>query len=241
MCTVSVVPRDGGFRLMCNRDERLSRPPALPPRSMTTGGVWTAYPIDPPSRGTWIGVNEAGVALALLNRSRARQTYRPGCTVVVSARSRRVEVRSRGEIVPGLIGATDLDGVRAALRAIRPDHFEGFRLVAAWRRALLVATSDRGRVEIATARLARPHVFTSSSLGDACVEEVRVPLFRDLVVRAVDSLGAQRTFHDHRWPGRTELSVHMCRHDARTVSRTTVDVEAGRISLTYEPLAGGHS
>ena len=43
MCTVSIVPLDGGFRVMSNRDERLDRASAFQPqieRMTTSANDW---------------------------------------------------------------------------------------------------------------------------------------------------------------------------------------------------------
>jgi hypothetical protein len=65
---------------------------------------------------------------------------------------------------------------------------------------------------------------------------MRVPLFEAFVVHADDPLQGQREFHAHRWPRCGAFSVLMCRSDARTVSRSTIDVRAGVPSFAYEPL-----
>ena len=65
---------------------------------------------------------------------------------------------------------------------------------------------------------------------------MRLPLFEALVVHADDPLEGQRAFHAHQWPRCSTFSVLMCRSDARTVSRSTIDVRAGVASFAYEPL-----
>src|SRR5690349_16175849 len=69
MCTVSIIFTGDRIRLACNRDEQVSRPMACPPEVRTFGSNVAAMPIDPQSDGTWIGVNDAGVMMALLNRT----------------------------------------------------------------------------------------------------------------------------------------------------------------------------
>jgi hypothetical protein len=44
-------------------------------------------------------------------------------------------------------------------------------------------------------------------------------------------LEAQACFHRHRWSARPEISVLMSRADARTVSRTQIDILAGRSKM----------
>jgi hypothetical protein len=65
---------------------------------------------------------------------------------------------------------------------------------------------------------------------------MREPLFEAMVVHADDRLAGQHAFHAHRWPRCGAFSVVMCRADARTVSRSTIDVRGGSSSFAYEPL-----
>ena len=66
MCSVSFLPREDGFVLAMNRDERLSRASALPPEVFERDGLAMLYPREM-SGGTWIGVNSAGAAFSLIN------------------------------------------------------------------------------------------------------------------------------------------------------------------------------
>ncbi|MHB1157665.1 MAG: NRDE family protein [Phycisphaerales bacterium] len=72
MCTVTIVPGDGtgggkSFRIVMNRDELRTRPIARPPRLRRCGSHQAIMPIDTDSGGTWIAVNDAGLAAMLLN------------------------------------------------------------------------------------------------------------------------------------------------------------------------------
>ena len=90
MCTLTIVPHEDGFQLGCNRDERLSRPAALPPQVHVAGSLLALFPTDVAGGGTWIGVNERGLVAAVLNRTIAgdrpaaltasRASNRPGAT-----------------------------------------------------------------------------------------------------------------------------------------------------------------
>jgi hypothetical protein len=227
VCTVSIVPRAGGFRLVCNRDESVSRPAALPPVRRMSGRVPVWYPYDPQGGGTWVVANGHGLAVALLNR---QQPPSPAVGAPGSARP------SRGRIALMLAGAGHISAVRAAMTAIDQSRYAAFRLVAVANGEVAIVTSDGRRLRMEEARLETPIVLTSSSLSDGEAERRRRPLFDELVVRARDFLAGQEVFHDHRWPHCPEFSVRMRRSDARTVSRTVVDVAGRRVSLTYDPL-----
>ena len=73
MCTVSIVPDGDRFTLMSNRDERRDRAVALQPTVERFGARAAIMPIDPVGGGSWLGVNDAGLVAALLNRHAAQQ------------------------------------------------------------------------------------------------------------------------------------------------------------------------
>ena len=228
MCTVTVVPHAGGVRLMCNRDERRTRPRALPPRTFVFDGRLAAFPVDPAGGGTWIGVNDAALAVTLLNvhDGRLRGTAQRG--------------PSRGQIVRALLSCASIPDALAAASRIDARRFAPFRLLLVQRRTIAVGrSSDAATLDWTFARIVRPLLFTSSSLGDASVEPVRRQLFdRMMAVGSGGWTDRQARFHRHQWRARPELSVRMERPDALTVSRTTLDVTPARRLLIYQTLTG---
>jgi hypothetical protein len=227
MCTVSIVPLDMGVRLVCNRDELKSRPDALAPRVRGVGRRMALFPIDPTGGGTWVGVNDAGLVLALLNRSTSDMREQGDSCA-----------RSRGEIVPSLLDYDLLLPALEAARALPVDAFKPFRLLAVQGRVAALLTSDGSRSSSTCLTVHEPLVWTSSSLGDALVERPRALLFEQLVSDAPRHMWvqAQTAFHRHRWRQQPAVSVVMNRPDARTVSRTVVEISNGRIVMQYEPL-----
>jgi len=221
MCTVTIVPHGGGIRIVCNRDERRSRAGALPPVARSAAAGSAIYPIDPLSGGTWIGANDGGLAAVLLNRT-------PAC-----ARGRAAAPRSRGLIVPALLECRSIDAAVAAAAALDCRQFEPFLVVLVGLGRGVALTSGAARCARASFDPARPHLFTSSSLGDDLVEPPRRMLFERLVVGAGDRLAGQLRFHEHQWPHAPHLSVRMQRDAAATVSRTTIDLGVGGVRMAY--------
>jgi uncharacterized protein with NRDE domain len=222
MCTISIVPIDGGYRLVCNRDERLTRAIARPPRAWPAEVLWATYPQDPESGGTWVGVNDHGLAAALLNQTAAPAARRAPC--------------SRGAIVPALLACTSIDRAVRVLKALDCGSFEPFRVVLVHRGQIAVTTPDKAGVATEAVSLRAPVMFTSSSLGDVLVEAPRQDLFGALVLNDDDWLRGQFRFHRHQWTARPDISVQMSRYDAATVSRTTIHVTSRAIDMAYESL-----
>jgi hypothetical protein len=224
MCTVTVVPHETGIRLMCNRDERRSRPAALPPQVHELGGRLAVFPVDPQGGGSWVGVNDTGIVVTLLNVSGPSQS------------ASQEPKRSRGLIVREVLRCGSLSQVLETVAGLDARQFDMFRLVAIHRFTAVEATTDGVRTAIRPQiTLDAPLLFTSSSLGDALVEAPRKQLFQRMVVeRQSEWLRRQARFHRHQWSSRPEISVRMERDDALTVSRTVVDVTRARRSLLYE-------
>lgn len=228
MCTVSVVPFADGFRVACNRDELRARPRALKPvicPGVITTGVW---PRDPISGGTWIGVNDVGLVVALLNRAQRRVATRPAASRLLS----------RGTIIPELLQKPTVQAAIETASQIDASRFEPYTLVVLQRRQGFSITVNASRPTIRSHDLSRPHLFTSSSLGDDIAAYWRGKLFATLVECSTNPLAAQASFHRHRWSDRPDISVRMARADASTVSITTIDVRDQRICLRYADLRG---
>ena len=231
MCTVTIVPSGDGFRLGCNRDERCDRAAASPPAVHSLRHRTAIFPVDPAGQGTWVGVNGAGVAAALLNRAIDSATP-------IDRRSRR----SRGLILPHLLDCPSLTEALDVTAALDPCDFDRFRLVVAQNTAAAIVTSDGVVLSVELTQLSRPMMLTSSSLGDALVECPRRRLFDRLFDGEARSwLRAQRRFHDHQWPNRRDISVSMERADARTVSHTVVNVSSRAIERRYRALESAPS
>lgn len=228
MCTVTVVPTVDGFRMRCNRDERRDRTYALPPILHTQPHRRAILPTDPAGPGSWIGVNDAGIAAALLNRT------------LDSAEPIDSEVQhSRGLIVPKLLDCASLAEAIAVASRLNLREFNPFRIVVVQGAAAAVATSDGAGMSVESTTLSRPMMLTSSSLGDALVERPRRTLFDRMFSGEQPTwLPAQGRFHRHQWTRRREISVRMERGDALTVSHTVVRVNSNAIELRYRARDG---
>src|SRR5258708_7283063 len=100
MCTLSLLPGERSLSAWMNRDENPSRG-AEARKIVRSGSSGSAalYPLDPISQGTWIGINEHGLLLALLNE------YPEGGLPASKSSA------SRGALIPAALGE---DSVSAA-------------------------------------------------------------------------------------------------------------------------------
>jgi hypothetical protein len=178
-------------------------------------------PIDPASNGTWVGVNENGLALTLLN-------YNP-------AEPPTDRDLSRGGVIPQLLHASTVDEVFALAAQIEANRMMPFRLVACDGRSLMLWRSTEPIEQAEVGPWSRePMMWTSSGLGDHVVEGPRRELFEGWFGDDAEAyLDRQDAFHRHRWDDREHLSVSMHRDDARTVSYTLVDIDLYAVTMTY--------
>ena len=119
MCTVVILRRPGHpwpVLLGANRDEMLDRPSRPPARH------WPDRPevvagLDELAGGTWLGVNDFGVAAAVMNR--------------VGSLGPAPGARSRGELVLEALEHADARDAAQALRALRAPSYRAFNLLIA--------------------------------------------------------------------------------------------------------------
>ncbi len=119
MCTLIILRRPGHawpVLLAANRDEMIDRPWAAPDRH------WPDRPevvagLDRSAGGSWLGLNDHGVAAAILNR-RASLGPAPG-------------KRSRGELVLEALDHADAVSAAEALAELNPAAYRSFNMVAA--------------------------------------------------------------------------------------------------------------
>jgi hypothetical protein len=182
-------------------------------------------PVDPPSGGTWIAVNDAALVCVLLNAN--PPGGRTGAGTV-----------SRGLVVPAVAGATTLGDAFERARAIDVSRMAPFRLLLVQQTQLVECWTHEGRLAWRRAVLQGPLMRTSSGLGDDVVAAPRRLLFRRFFRAPADAVAAQDAFHAHAWPGHEHLSVQMRRPGARTVSRTVVELRDGLATMTCRAIDG---
>ncbi len=221
MCTVSWLHRKGGYVLLCNRDERHTRKLASGPRLDSKRGVSFIAPVDGDHGGSWIGVNQFGLTLCLLNGYGA-------------ANSADRVYRSRGLLLTGLLDCQHSQQVSERLSDIELNPFQAFTMaiISVDKPAILMEWTGREHSFDLDAEKRMP--LTSSSLKDPNVVEFRRKLFGDMVAQQgeLDARLLHR-FHCSHMPERGPYSVCMHRNDASTVSLSIVTVTPEAVEISY--------
>jgi hypothetical protein len=221
MCTVTFIARQRGYCLGMNRDEKLMRPIALPPRKTTVDGRTIISPSEP-GGGTWIAVNDHGATLALINWYSI--TARVGGKVV-----------SRGEVVNSCSAATSPDAADSALHQLPLNRINPFRLIG-----IYPATSEIVEWRWNLKKLIRKNhrwkaqQWISSGFDETTAQRVRGKTFQQ--AERQHSAGSRdwlRCLHRSHSPGAGPFSTCMHRADAATVSYTEVTVSSRQTTMRY--------
>ena len=227
MCTVTWHQDGTRYDVLFNRDESRTRAAAEGPGVQHLDGTACLMPVDGQAGGTWMGVNEFGLTLAILNFYDAATSPLPASPI------------SRGLLVRDLLSSGHLGQVEKRLRACdlgryAPYLLLGFqpdRPVESWHwngAALRLGNLDDHEQPVVTSAVRTDEVRRS-----------RKALFADLGcadpgTRTPETL---MRFHESRRPEPGALSVCMERDDAHTVSFSRAHVDPDRVVYHYLPVA----
>ena len=224
MCTVSWIHEDDGYQLLCNRDEKLSRAPALPPQIRKRDGVRYVAPSDGDFGGAWIGTNEFGISICLLNGTRRSIETRSG------------GMRSRGLLLPELLVAPTLLEVNERIWRMDLTPYAPFTLAVLEPGHPTSVTEWDGREKMIVPYGESYMPLVSSSFDPHGVRVKRREEFR----RKRDAAGHLDAsllfaFHESHNGKGDAYSPCMHRADARTVSFSWVRVNSESAQFFYAP------
>jgi hypothetical protein len=222
MCTVSWFFSQNEYQLMCNRDELHTRLPAKAPSIQEKAGVRFIAPIDGDAGGTWIGVNQYGVTLCLLNRY--HDPYEPVGLVT-----------SRGQLVMQQLGFSSLSTLRQQMTSLDLAPFKPFTLLALALESSPLLFDWTGRTMLIDEEPSSRIPLVSSSYDQQGVMVFRQQEFQQLLAKSgkIDH-DMLKTFHGSHPPAKNAYSTCMHRSDAATVSFSAIRVSPHGISFLYQ-------
>lgn len=225
MCTVSWLFTSDGYELFCNRDERRARKAAHAPTIRLTRGVSFVAPTDGEVGGTWIGANEYGLSLCLLNLYAGAEA--PAA----------LDFKSRGLLLPDLLSQRGTAEIVRAVSRCELSHFQPFTLLALAPAGAPVVLSWTGRrLLVSDDECDSLLPLTSSSYANAEAARARRELLKRMSGSSfspADDLHMR--FHRSHSPAPGPLSVCMHRPDAATVSFSRVKVTPRSVEFYYQP------
>lgn len=229
MCTLSWRRNAEEYELFFNRDELKVRQPAAPPQLHYCEGVRYLAPTDGDFGGTWIFVNEYGLAGCILNRYR-------DMTLDIN----KPQYISRGVLLSSLASADRQEKIKVFLENKNLKDYRPFTLVTfkmgcpIWKWVWNGASLDFDNCTDDT----KP--ITSSSYQSIQVEEARIQCFKAMLKREkkVNALFLQN-YHHSCISDNGPYSVCMQRDDAETQSLCCIHVSIKSIRLRYAPKVPG--
>lgn len=223
MCTVSFLPSSRGFFLAMNRDEKKSRVQALPPRLRRAGSCRCLYPSEP-GGGSWVGVNDRGLTLALINWYEKPQAARAGSL-------------SRGVVIPHLLCAEDLEAAAALLSELPLKRIKPFRLIAisASQEAIREWRWDGKALKTQKPGWRRRHWFSSGFDENLANRKRRGAVNAKAGATSAGTPAWLRQLHRSHHPARGAFSICMHRDDAETVSYTEIATTGRQAKMRYAP------
>jgi hypothetical protein len=230
MCTVSWTRQDGDYRLYCNRDEKHTRRIALPPAVRERRGVRFIAPLDGDCGGTWIGVNQFGLSLCLINRYQDEPV--PADELVPAVEE--ANYLSRGLLLFELIDCRTRSQTQSRIGQIDLTRFRPFTLLILEpeQPSLLTHWTGRERLSEPDGESAMPLISSSRDLAGVSFSRRR--RFNSLLMESekVDDDLLDKFHHSH-FPAASAYSTCMHRDDARTVSFSKVNVSRDSIEFFY--------
>jgi hypothetical protein len=221
MCTLSFVPKADGFLLGMNRDEQRSRAVGLPPVLHRHGELEALHPSEPHG-GTWIGINGAGVCVALINwYSRPQYRGKPAF--------------SRGDIIPRLLSCSSREDMERKLYSLPLARLNPFRLFVIGRKpdGIREYRSEGSGMDRVNHPCITSHWF-SSGHDEAAATTSRSAVCRQASEESdAGTLPWLERLHASHDPERGTNSVCMHRDDAMTVSMTIVEVSGDSTAMRY--------
>ncbi len=228
MCTVSWLHTPSGYQLLCNRDERHTRKPALAPVIHKPAGVRFIAPVDGDHSGSWIAVNEFGVAFSLVNRYRCCQ-----CNG-----EKKLKPPSRGLLLTSLADCRCLEEAQSRFDSLDLAAYPPFTVVVLSPHKASVLLHWTGRDSLIECNGDSAMPLISSSFDPRGVEVYRKRLFQTWAAeRGCVDLKLLMDFHASHSPTPSAYSPCMHRDNAVTVSFSRVTVADGVIEFAYLPVA----
>lgn len=220
MCTVTLIARRSGYALGMNRDEKLARVPAIPPQMKRLENCDALFPSEP-GGGAWIGVNDCGITLALINW--------------YAAPDRVFEnVVSRGTVVRSLLSKNSFDAITTSLQRQPMQSVNPFRLIGVFPGQRVVEW--RWDLHHLTA-FEHPwvtRVWISSGFDEPGAQNVRGSTFAEALSDPdAETVPWLRRLHASHTPHSGPYSMCMHREDAATVSYTEIEMTKGIATMRY--------
>lgn len=220
MCTVTFVNLNENIIITSNRDEKITRPKAIAPKTYYQNGKNMFYPKDPKAGGTWYVVDEFGSVIVLLNGAEEKHQVK------------NEYKKSRGVVVLELIECKDIIKTWNELDLM---NIEPFTLVVYFENRLYqLQWNETCKVKKELDKNI-PHIWSSSTLYEKRIREKRVNWFQNFIEKeAVLNEDALLNFHQFT-ENNDALNGLIINRDTilQTLSITQTIINRNRVKIKY--------
>lgn len=223
MCTVTFIKQNDVVYITSNRDEKVRRPKAIPPKNYRINNKNVFFPKDSKAGGTWYAVDEFSNVIVLLNGA-----------VVKHAFSDKYQ-KSRGLVVLDLIGS---DSISKSWESIDLKSVEPFTLVVYERNHLSQLQWDGESKTVINLDVSQPYIWSSVTLYSPEVRLKRIDRFAEFLAESQD-INADTLFNFHSFTdSKNEDNGFIINRNNETVtlSITQTVLEQNKVSLNYHDL-----
>ena len=220
MCTVSFVCSNDKIIITSNRDEKIIRPSAVPPKNYTLNGKNIIYPKDSKAGGTWYVVDENGTVLVLLNGA---------------AEKHEVQLhyrKSRGLIVLEMISSAS---PKQFWDEIDLENIEPFTLVLFQEKQLFQLRWNGAEKSTIELEIDKNYVWSSSTLYSKAIREQRASWFYTFLDLNPE-ITEEKMLHFHRYTeaDNNEHGLVINRNnELKTLSITQSVIEKNKVTMNY--------
>lgn len=220
MCTVSFVRTNDKVIITSNRDEKIIRPSAIPPKNYTLNEKNIIYPKDPKAGGSWYVMDENGTVLVLLNgadeKHEVHLPYR----------------KSRGLIVLEMISSTS---PKEFWNEIDLENIEPFTLVLFQEKHLFQLRWNGVEKSTIALETDKNYVWSSSTLYSKDIREQRSNWFYSFL-DANPEITEDKMLYFHRYTeeNNNEHGLVINRdNELKTLSITQAIIEKNKVVLKH--------
>jgi len=220
MCTVTYIPLKDRVYITSNRDEKISRQAAIPPKKYSINNHTLIFPKDAQAGGTWIAINENGHAGVLLNGAFVKHTRGP------------YYKKSRGLIFLDLIAT---DSPVYTFRNTDFSDIEPYTIVITENEGLFECRWDGHRKYCRELNRLIPYIWSSATLYDDAIIKKREIWFARWISQKKNPRQQDIfSFHQFTGEGDTANDLVINRDGLMlTVSITSIGLQAQKASIKY--------
>lgn len=220
MCTVSFVSSNDTIIITSNRDEKIIRPSAIPPKNYFLNGKNIIYPKDSKAGGTWYALDENGTIVVLLNGADEKHDvkfpYR----------------KSRGLIVLEMISSAS---PKDFWQEMDLDNIEPFTLVLFQDKQLFQLRWNGIEKSAVDLEVDKNYIWSSSTLYSKEIREQRASWFYTFLANN-PVITEDKMLHFHRYTERDDKEHGLIinrNNEMKTLSITQSVIEKNKVIINH--------